>query len=53
VHLAELVVLPGVEQDAFGDGGLAGVDVRTNADVADVGKVGRLGLGPSLVILCS
>ncbi|MCY1464721.1 hypothetical protein D9M71_827830 [compost metagenome] len=34
VHLAQLVVDPRVEQDAFGRRGLAGVDMRADADVA-------------------
>jgi hypothetical protein len=38
VHLTELVVLAGVEQDALGDGGLASVDVGADADVAGVEK---------------
>jgi hypothetical protein len=33
VHLADLVRDTGVEQDAFGRGRLAGVDVRGNADI--------------------
>src|SRR5205807_7078392 len=33
VHLADLVVYAGVEQDALGGRGLAGVDVRRDADV--------------------
>jgi hypothetical protein len=34
VHLTDLVVHAGVEQDALGGGGLAGIDVRGDADVA-------------------
>ncbi|MOA07436.1 hypothetical protein D3C78_1271290 [compost metagenome] len=34
MHFAELVVHTGIEQDAFGRGGLAGIDVRGDADVA-------------------
>jgi hypothetical protein len=34
VDLAHLVVLARVEEDALGDGGLAGVDVGADADVA-------------------
>ena len=40
VGLTDLVVDAGVEQDALGGGGLAGVDVRHDADVADLGQVG-------------
>ena len=36
VHLADLVGLAGVVEDALGRGGLAGVDVRHDADVAVV-----------------
>ena len=39
MHLAHLVVHAGVEQDPLGDGGLAGVDVGADADVADAGEV--------------
>ena len=35
MHLADLVDLLGVEEDALGDGGLTGVNVRDDADVAD------------------
>ena len=38
VDLAELVGLAGVEEDALGHGGLAGIDVRHDADVADLGN---------------
>jgi hypothetical protein len=34
VDFADLVRDPGVEQDAFGRSGLAGIDVRHDADVA-------------------
>ena len=34
VHFTDLVVHTGVEQDALGGGGLAGVDVRGDTDVA-------------------
>ncbi len=34
VHLAHLVDGAGIEEDALGRGGLAGVDVRGDADVA-------------------
>src|SRR6185295_20157763 len=34
VHLAHLVRNAGVEKDAFGGRGLAGINVRTDADVA-------------------
>jgi len=37
VDVAVLVDLLGVEEDALGRGGLAGVDMRDDADVADVG----------------
>src|SRR6185312_2499688 len=39
VHLAHLVDLPGVVEDAFGDGGLARVDVGGDTDVANLGQV--------------
>jgi len=41
VRLAHLVVDPGVEEDPLGHGGLAGVDVRHDADVADPLEVGE------------
>ena len=41
VGLTDLVVDAGVEQDALGDGGLAGIDVGHNADIADLGEVGQ------------
>ncbi|WP_233212614.1 hypothetical protein [Collimonas sp. PA-H2] len=34
MHLADLVADAGVKQDALGSGGLAGVDVGADADVA-------------------
>jgi hypothetical protein len=34
MNLADLVIHAGVEKDALGGGGLAGVDVRRNADIA-------------------
>jgi hypothetical protein len=34
VHLADLVDLAGVVEDALGGGGLTGVNVRGDADVA-------------------
>ena len=40
VDLADLVADPGVVQDALGRRGLAGVDVRHDADVADLVEVG-------------
>jgi len=40
VDLTDLVVDTGVEEDALSGGGLAGVDVRHDADVADLGQVG-------------
>jgi hypothetical protein len=39
VGVADLVVDAGVEQDALGRRGLAGVDVRHDADVADLVEV--------------
>ena len=39
VDLTDLVGDAGVEQDALGGGGLAGVDVRHDADVADLVEV--------------
>ena len=36
VHLADLVRHAGIKQDAFGRGGLAGVDVRHDPDVARI-----------------
>jgi hypothetical protein len=41
VGLADLVGDTGVEQDAFGGGGLPGIDVRHDADVADLLEVGK------------
>ena len=38
MHLADLVDLLGVEEDALGDGGLAGVDMRDDADVPRAGE---------------
>ena len=35
VHVADAVGAAGVEEDAFGAGGLAGINVRHDADVAD------------------
>ncbi|MPM85396.1 hypothetical protein SDC9_132477 [bioreactor metagenome] len=40
VGVADLVVDTGVEQDAFSGGGLTGIDVRHDPDVADLGEVG-------------
>jgi hypothetical protein len=34
VHLTDLVIHTGVEQDAFGGRGLASVNVRADADIA-------------------
>jgi hypothetical protein len=52
VHLADLVDHAGVEQDALGQGRLAGVNVRTNPDIPGafqgVSTVGRIGIGHSL-----
>ena len=39
VHFAHAMVLARVEQDAFGDRGLASVDVGNDADVAEVSEV--------------
>lgn len=39
MRLAELVVDARVEQDALGRRGLAGIDVRHDADVADLAQV--------------
>ena len=39
VDFAHLVDLAGVIEDAFGDGGLAGVDVSGDADITDFGQV--------------
>jgi hypothetical protein len=36
VHFADFVHLAGVVEDALAGGGLAGVNVRHDADVADV-----------------
>ena len=41
VHLPHRVLLPRVEEHALGEGGLARVDVRDDAEVADAGEVGR------------
>jgi len=41
VRLTDLVVDTGVEQDALGGRGLAGIDVRHDADVADLVQVGQ------------
>ena len=41
VRLTDLVVDTGVEEDAFGRGGLTGVDVGHDADVADLVQVGE------------
>ena len=41
VSLTNLVVNTGVEQNALSGGGLTGVDVRHNTDVADLAKVGE------------
>ena len=43
VHLADLVDASGVEEEALADGGLAGVDVRDDADVAHARELRRLG----------
>ena len=49
VHLAHLVDLPGVIEDALGDGGLAGVDVGGDADVTNFGHVAWHSLSSSCV----
>ena len=41
VHLTDLVADTGVVEDALGRRGLAGVDVRHDADIADLGQVGQ------------
>lgn len=41
VHLTNLVVDTGVVQDALGGCGLAGIDVRHDAEVADPTQVGQ------------
>jgi len=41
VRFANLVVHTCVEQNALGGGGLAGIDVGHDADVADLAKVGK------------
>src|SRR5699024_3278068 len=41
VGLAHLTVDTGVEEDAFGGGGLTGIDVGHDADVADLLQVGQ------------
>ena len=43
VHLAELVRHAGIKQDAFGRGGLAGVNVRHDSDVARILEFVRSG----------
>ena len=40
VHLSQFVGAAGIKQDALRHGGLAGVDVRDDADVADGGDLG-------------
>ena len=40
--LADLVVLTGVEQNTLGSGGLAGINVGHDADIADVVEVRNL-----------
>jgi len=39
VGLTDLVVLAGVEEDALGGGGLTGIDVCHDADVADHAQI--------------
>ena len=41
VHLTDLVADTGVVEDALGRRRLAGIDVRHDADVADLGQVGQ------------
>ena len=43
VHLSRLVNPPGVEQDALGHGGFAGVDMGGNADIANARHLGWFG----------
>jgi hypothetical protein len=56
VHFADLVGDAGVEQDALGRRRLAGVDVRHDADVADLVQglvvVGHFGIFPRLRLVC-
>jgi hypothetical protein len=49
MHFADLVVHTGVEKDALGRGGLAGVDVRRNTDVAIAFDGGNASHDQSLV----
>jgi len=51
VHLADLVAHAGVEQDALGRGGLAGIDVRHDAEVAVTLDGSGAGHGSSLFIV--
>src|SRR5690606_21217113 len=52
VHLADLVGQAGVEENALGRGGLAGIDVRHDADVARVFEVaGHVGFPGSCCCL--
>jgi hypothetical protein len=39
VGFADAVILSGVEKNALGRGGLAGIDVRHDADVAGESKI--------------
>jgi hypothetical protein len=38
----------GIKEDTLGQGGLAGVDVRTDPDIADLAQVARHGLAPQM-----
>ena len=40
MRLTDLVVNAGVKQNALSDGGLSGVNMRHNADITDLVKVG-------------
>src|SRR6185437_1755835 len=45
INAAQLVLGPGVIQQMLGGGGLAGIDVRNDPQVADDGQVNRAGGG--------
>jgi hypothetical protein len=44
VDFADFVGFAGVEEDPFGDGGFAGVDVSGDTDVAEFGEVAGHGV---------
>ena len=52
VHLAQLVVAAGVVEDPLGGGGLAGVDVGHDADVADAVELVHLRHAAAGLCLC-